>query len=410
MPKYDLAVIGAGLGGLAAAALASRMNKKTIVLESTESAGGVVCSQTSGGFIFFPETTITFGFERGGTLQKMTESLGLAMNASVLSPCYQVALPNRRITVYADHQETLEELSREFPAEIDAISRFYRDIRKKAGKISKNSLTSYLATRRSARGFIRRYHFSSELKVFFDVQSRFFFRMPVENISLGTLVTLFDSTPLTVHGGFKKFANQLVDVILKNGGEIRYQVPLASMTIKDGRPLTLTTSVGNMESDAILLNTERREKDRALFFGIRDEVVPLGMLQNVLCVPDYAQPERFFSLSLGDKDHASAPKGMQTLSAAFHGWSIIKDREEMVREVRELIPFLDDFTLCTEECPSVARSKSPAEGMPFKSPKSGGRGSLLSRSGKQNIFMIIDGAGTPLQSIMAAQEFSSFFK
>ncbi len=144
MPKYDLAVVGAGLGGLAAAALACRMNKKTIVLEPGDSVGGALRLYHRNGFSFYLGPSLSFGFERGGALQHLNETLGIAQNASLRSPCYQVVLPDRRITVYAEQSETLDELRREFPGEIDAIARFYQDIRKHALQNSKSAVSAFL--------------------------------------------------------------------------------------------------------------------------------------------------------------------------------------------------------------------------------------------------------------------------
>ena len=76
MPKYDLVVVGAGLGGLAAAALAGKGNKKVLVLEPGESAGGRVRSFKKEQFLFSPGPALSFGFDRGGEFQKLFETLG----------------------------------------------------------------------------------------------------------------------------------------------------------------------------------------------------------------------------------------------------------------------------------------------------------------------------------------------
>lgn len=68
MPNYDLIVVGSGLAGLAAAATASKLKKKTIVLEPGESAGGSVAGIEKGGYRFTPGPVIVHGFERGGDL------------------------------------------------------------------------------------------------------------------------------------------------------------------------------------------------------------------------------------------------------------------------------------------------------------------------------------------------------
>ena len=71
MPKYDLAVVGAGLGGLAATALLSRKNKKAIVLEPGNAVGGALRTFEKGGFVFTTGPALSFGFERGGAIQDL---------------------------------------------------------------------------------------------------------------------------------------------------------------------------------------------------------------------------------------------------------------------------------------------------------------------------------------------------
>jgi len=405
VPEYDLAVVGAGLGGLAAAAIAARQNKRTIVLEPGESVGGSLGGYGKNGFFFSPWPALSYGFERGGPLQQLSEELGIALNASVLSPCYQVVLPDRRITVYAEHSGTLEELRREFPREIDGITKFYRDMRKESLKIAKSRFSSYLASRRKAGGYVRKYRFSNEMLTFLEVQSLFFFHLPIAEISLSSLVTLCDSAPLTVHGGFMHLAEQIAGVLLKNGGEIRYHVPLAEVAFRGSRPVELSTSQGSLKARTILLNTVQQDQNPVLYCGIHDEVVPVGMSSNVLGVSDYTRPELFFALSLGAGENGTgAPKAMRTLSASSFSSPTKQEQGRLMQQVGSLIPFLDRFLVFADEYQPASRSYAPSAGLSFKPLRTRG-GGLLSRSSQKDVFLLHDGVGTPAQAIAAAHEF-----
>jgi hypothetical protein len=406
VPKYELAVVGAGLGGLAAAALVSRKNRKTIVLEPGDSAGGTLGVHEKDGFVFSPGPGLSFGFERGGALQKLNEVLGIAQHASIQSPCYQVALPDRRITVYAEQTETLEELRREFPREIDVIAKFYRDLRRQAVQIAKSRFSAYLSRRRTAGGFMRGYRFSRGLTAFLDVQSYFFYHRPVADISLPSLITLCDSVPLTVHGGFIKLAEQMVDVILKNGGEIHYQIPLSEIVLKSGRIVGLETPQGHVEADAVLLNTEQHRQRTVLCIGLREEVVPVSMLNDVLCITDYAHPERFFSLSFSAKDdETAAPRGMRALTATFSSPAPQRPYEERLRQITALIPFIEQFILSAADYNSVPRSYVAPAGMTFKPLRTMNSQTLLSRSSQRGVYMLLDGEFAPVHAVAAAQAF-----
>ncbi len=405
MPKYDLAVVGAGLGGLAAAAFASRMNKKTVVLEPGESVGGVLEPFCRDGFTFSSSPALSFGFERGGSVQALGEILGIVIDASVHSPCYQVALPDRRITVFAEQNETLEELRREFPDEIDGIASCSRDLEKAAEKSAKNRLSAYLAQRRPAAGFLHKYRFSAELTAFFNVRSAYFFGRPVSEISLASLIRLCVSAPFLVTGGFGKIADQMLSELLKNGGEIRYRTPLSEIAIKQGLNIGLSTPSGPLDVDAVLFNTEKDKRWPVFFMGIREEAVPVGMAQNVLCLPDYYRPEQVFTLSLSAKgDESAAPRGMRTLTAS--SWfpsGTVDRRDELTRVISRLMPFLDQHLLFREEQSAAPRSQVFPEGILFKPIRTGDSRAILSKASIKGIYLLPDGSGTPAQVIAAAR-------
>ena len=412
MPKYKLAVVGAGLGGLAAAALAARQGRKVIVLDPGDSAGGVLDVCREDGFVFSPGPHLSFGFERDGTIQKLGERLGIALNASLCSPCYQVALPDRRVTVYAEHSETLDELRREFAHEFDRIARFYRDLRAEVIKGAKSRISAFLLRRKTAVGFIRRYRFSREFTAFLDVQSFFFFRRRADDLSLTSLITLCDTAPFVIHDGFKKLVEQMVDVILKNKGEIRYRTPFSEITLEDGMGTvsSSTSPQGGADAGVVLLNTERQKQGRKLFLGIRNDVVPTGMLHCVLCLADYSRMEDLFTLSVSAQDDLSvAPKGMSTLVASCSSSSLLT-KNELMQQIGSVIPFLNDFVVLEREYDPAARAYVVPEGMSFKTLRFPDSQVYLSRSSRGNVYMLGDGSGTPAQEIAAALAFVARLK
>jgi phytoene dehydrogenase-like protein len=410
VPKYELAVVGAGLGGLAAAALAARQGRKVIVLDPGDSAGGVLDVCREDGFVFSPGPHLSFGFERDGTIQKLGERLGIALSASLCSPCYQVALPDRRVTVYAEHSETLDELRREFAHEIDRIARFYRDLRTEVIKNTKSRISAFLLRRKTAVGFIRRYRFSREFKAFLDVQSFFFFRRRADDLSLSSLITLCDTAPFVIHDGFKKLVEQMVDAILKNKGEIRYRVPFSEITLGDGRGAVSSSSQGGADAEIVLLNTEQQKQSRMLFLGIRNDVVPTGMLNCVLCLADYSRMEDLFTLSVSAQDDLTvAPKGMSTLVASCPSSSLLT-KNELMQQVGSMIPFLNDFVVLEREYDPAARAFVVPERMSFKTLRFPDSQVYLSRSPRGNVYMLGDGSGTPAQEIAAALAFVARLK
>jgi phytoene dehydrogenase-like protein len=408
VPKYDVAVSGAGLGGLAAAALLSSRKKKMIVLDQSGSLNHALGVFEKDGFFFFSTPRLSYGFQRGEAIHEFSVSLGITHDISVHSPCYQVALPDRRITVFSEQGETLEELKREFPGEINRVVRFYRDLHTIALRDARNRLSAYISKHRGAAGFIGKYDFSREFIAFLDVQSLWFFQKPAADLSLSSLILLCDTPPTYLHGGFKKFADQLYEIILQQGGEVRYHEKTHELVLKDGHVIGIRTGQsGLVEADTILLNTVPPQHMLRLFIGLRDEVIPVGMCQEVLFLPEYAKPRDFIALSVSAKDDVgSAPRGMRALTASFRSEQPPQfDRDAFLMSISRLIPFLQDYMIFTEKGGGTDSEIVVPADVTFKRLGSDDEFSVIYRGSKKNVFRLNDSPSAPLQVISAVQRF-----
>jgi hypothetical protein len=407
VPKYDVAIIGAGLGGLTAAALLSSWKKKTIVIEQSASLSDALGVVEKDGFIFSAGPSLSYGFEHGGALQELSAGLGIRQNTTVPAPCYQVALPDRRITVFTEHDETLEELRREFPEEINTVAKFYYDLDKTAKQIAKNRVIAALTKWRSAKGFIGKYRFSRALAAFFDVQSLYFFQRPAADLPLATLITLCNTPPRRLHGGFRKFGDQLYGVVLQHGGEVRYNEPSPEFSFPGNGVIGIKTAQGMAEADTVLLNALSPRRRSMLFAGLREDVVPVGMSHDVLFLPDYSRPQDFVALSLNDKeDDAVAPKGMRALSVSFAGQqNMHAGKQVLIEQLNGLIPFLNDFMVFSEEPKSGDGHTVVPVDLSMKPYRRREETSLLSRTSQRNVFVLQDAQEAPLQMISDVQWF-----
>ncbi len=406
VPKYDVVVVGAGLGGLAVAAMLSVRKMKTIVLErgkTVDDASGVF---TEDGITFFAAPSLSYGFEQGGAFHELSEVLGSVQKVSVHTPSYQVALPDRRITVYPEWSDTLEELGREFPREIDSIVRFYRDLHKQAVYNEKNRFLSYLSKHRHAASFIRKYRFSTELMAFFDVQSQYFFQQRAEDLSRLSLITLCDTPPYYIHAGFNKLAEQLHGIIIKEGGEVRFNERVSELAKNGNRVIGLNTAQGVVHADTILLNRTHSKLSSTLFIGLRKEVIPVNMCRHVLFLPDYARPLDYFVLSMNAEEDAVAPQGMKALCASFCSrHNNAYDKQTLIAQLNKIIPFLDNYLVFAEEYRAAEREVNLPEGISFKRVRSPNGNSLLFRGSRRNVYLLSNEHIAPLQVMSAAHRF-----
>ena len=115
--RYDVAVVGAGMGGLAAACLLARTGRSVALLERASRPGGASQAFTPEGYRFDIGATLLVGFGPGGSLARLCESLGIGLDVKECEPALQVALPKHRIGLYAAPESWWREVRREFPQE-----------------------------------------------------------------------------------------------------------------------------------------------------------------------------------------------------------------------------------------------------------------------------------------------------
>ena len=357
---------------------------------------------------FFNRSAVSYGFERGGDLQELSAMLGIDQTVSVPSPCYQVALPDHRITVYADPAETLEELRREFRREIDSIARCFSDLEVIAKKTKNSRIKSYLFRCRSAASFLKEYSFSRELTAFFDIQSRYFFQISAYNLPLSSFATLCRTPPLHLDGGFKKFGDQLYSIILKNGGEVRYNERASSLSFHNHSAVGIETRKGTVEANTILLNTLPRQQMPLLLVGLLEEVIPRGMSNHVLLLPEYSRPQEFMVISLNAQGNDVANMdGTKALTVSFASNKKTsnkpEDKQACLEQLARLIPFLQDFMFfAVEYNPGAGHAEFPTDTamMPMRSYEAA---SLFYRTSTKNVFVLHDAPEIPLQAVATMQ-------
>jgi phytoene dehydrogenase-like protein len=114
---YDVAVVGAGLGGLTTAGLLARAGRSVILLERSQRAGGVCQDLEIDGHRFEVGTTFLSGFGPGGPLAMLCQRLGVSLPIKECDPVFQVALPNHRVGLWTQPESWRREIRREFPDE-----------------------------------------------------------------------------------------------------------------------------------------------------------------------------------------------------------------------------------------------------------------------------------------------------
>lgn len=130
--RADAVVIGAGFGGLVAAALLARDGRSVRVLERDLHPGGLAASferdTAAGRFRFAVGATLAAGLEPDGLLRDLLRRVGVRVDARPLDPAIRVHLPRGPVEVRATREGWAAELRRALPGQDRAKTAFWRDV------------------------------------------------------------------------------------------------------------------------------------------------------------------------------------------------------------------------------------------------------------------------------------------
>lgn len=108
MQKYDVAIIGSGIAGMATALRLQAAGRSTLILESHGQPGGCAGYFSKKGFTFDVGATTLVDFEQQGVGGEFLTSVGLQMPASEVLD-YALWLPGKTICMYRNKDKWTKE-------------------------------------------------------------------------------------------------------------------------------------------------------------------------------------------------------------------------------------------------------------------------------------------------------------
>src|SRR2546429_22735 len=112
--SYDVAVVGAGISGMATAGRLQTRGLRTIVLEAHGLPGGCAGYYRRKGFSFDVGATTLVDFERGGLGGQLLDEMGMPSLLGQALPGYIAWLPDRRAALYRTPEAWRDERLRMF--------------------------------------------------------------------------------------------------------------------------------------------------------------------------------------------------------------------------------------------------------------------------------------------------------
>jgi phytoene dehydrogenase-like protein len=219
--KYDIIIIGGGLGGLTAGAKLAREGKTVLLIEQHDKPGGCATTFKRGDFTLEVGLHEMDGPSPGDMKSKIFKELDVFGNIEFIGvpEFYHFAGDHLNITMPHDPAEAMKVLGKEFPAEIDGIKAFYDQILNPKSK----SAQSGIIKEQSLGEFLDSIIHNEDLKLVLLGNLGYFHDDPYSlslnyySIAQGSY---FKGGASFIKGGSQRLSDHLAEYIRNHGGEV----------------------------------------------------------------------------------------------------------------------------------------------------------------------------------------------
>ena len=264
--KSRVVVIGAGIGGLTAAALLARRGYQVLVLDQAIVPGGCASTFQRKGFTFDVGATQVAGLEPGGIHHRIFTELEIELpEATPCDPACAVYLPgeNQPINVWRDRAKWKAEREKQFPGSdrfwqlIDNLfqaswafqardpvlpPRNIWDLWQLTQAVRPGTLTTLPYTFLTVGDALRGHGLEDDwrLRTFLDLQLKLYSQVDAEETAL-----LYAATALSVsqspqglshlHGSMQVLSDRLVEALEKYGGKLLMRHSVEKVLVENGK-------------------------------------------------------------------------------------------------------------------------------------------------------------------------------
>lgn len=266
--RYDVIIIGSGLGGLECGTLLSRHGMSVLVLERQHHPGGCMQSYSRGGTSFDTGLHYVGGLQEGQPLHETFRSLGLLdLPWQHLDPdgFDQITIGNETFCYHEGYDNFARAMAERFPTQKQALQ-CYVDMLRKSDEEQLAALHSTTVTENSfanehfntnAYQWLRS-HFNDELLI--NVLSGASLKMELHKSTLPLFTFAhgngsFIQSSWRLKGNGNMLVSRLADNIRGNGGQVLCDMEVTELEIKDGKAIAAVCRNGErFEADMFVSN------------------------------------------------------------------------------------------------------------------------------------------------------------
>ncbi|MDI6759681.1 MAG: NAD(P)/FAD-dependent oxidoreductase [Candidatus Brocadiaceae bacterium] len=264
--RYDVVVIGAGIGGLVCSAFLSRKGKKVLLVEQHSQPGGYCTTFKRKGFVFDAAVHHIGGCGRYSIVGRCLKELGLGMEFFRLDPMDSLIFPDFSIDIPAEIEDYITLLGKKYPLEKGHVEKFFKDFVKLYWAIINEAsdsptLNNYKNT--TYKEMLDSFFEDEGLKRTLAGQWGYLGTPPGEVSSIGMcqmLINYLRDGAYYPKGGTQNFANGLAKNFTESGGETLLST-MAEEVLMDGRKVRGVKLEGGCEAlaDVVVSNVDARQ-------------------------------------------------------------------------------------------------------------------------------------------------------
>lgn len=271
--KYDVIVIGAGIGGLTTAAILAKNGKRVLVLEKNSMPGGYAVNFRRKKFEFDAAIHLLNGFGQGQVGAKILEACGINNEVTFLEPkhLFRSIFPDIDIQVpQGNPKEYINILTRYFPKERSGLEKLFKLM---SGLFYRIDNTGEVSDRISPADFsdyvYKSYQelldqFLKDKKLMAIVSQLWsYYGLPPSKLS-----AIFFSYPWHDYicnkgyypkGGSRAISTALMNITQKNKGEFKFKANVTRVILRDNAACGVATEKGEeFFADSVISNVDAR--------------------------------------------------------------------------------------------------------------------------------------------------------
>jgi prolycopene isomerase len=281
---YDAIVVGAGFGGLAAAALLARSGRSVLVVERHDRVGGYGHAFRRGRYRFDSAVHVIGGCApagaEGGLVARLLEAVGVAERTPLVpvDPVYEVRLPGAALRVPPGLEAFAELHAARFPASaagvrgfLDACVRIRAESElageaaaEGAGAAALERLPTLRALRRATLGDVLEANVADPAARAALAALWPYVGLPPSRASFlyfaAMLLSYVADGARTCRGTFQALANLLAGAIEERGGELLLRAEVRRIAVEDGRVRGVVLEHGQrIETPLVVSNADLRQ-------------------------------------------------------------------------------------------------------------------------------------------------------